>query len=104
MKEIIYNEAVEKEKTECPICLKEFKQQDDIQITNCGHFFHFECISEWFYSSSEANHKKCPLTCHQKLQIYILPKVAQLNEKLKRSGLVKVGIEEMYKLVHPDDN
>nr|CAD2206372.1 unnamed protein product [Meloidogyne enterolobii] len=100
MREIIYNEAVKKEIKECPICFNGFNKLEDIQITNCGHFFHWDCIKEWFYWSNTTNHKYCPLRCPQKLQIFMHPAVAQLNDELKRSGIVNVGYEEKYKLVH----
>ena len=41
---------------ECPICLEDLDK--NIAITNCGHQFHFECLSNWIYSQ-----KKIIFTC-----------------------------------------
>jgi len=41
---------------ECPICLENLVRS--IAITNCGHHFHFECLSNWIYSQ-----KKIIFTC-----------------------------------------
>lgn len=41
---------------ECPICLENLDK--NIAVTNCGHQFHFECLSNWIYSQ-----KKIIFTC-----------------------------------------
>ena len=41
---------------ECPICLEDLVRS--IATTNCGHQFHFECLSNWIYSQ-----KKIVFTC-----------------------------------------
>ena len=41
---------------ECPICLEYLYK--NIAVTNCGHQFHFECLSNWIYSQ-----KKIIFTC-----------------------------------------
>lgn len=41
---------------ECPICLEDLDK--NIAFTNCGHQFHFECLSNWIYSQ-----KKIIFTC-----------------------------------------
>ena len=41
---------------ECPICLEDLVTS--IAKTNCGHQFHFECLSNWIYSQ-----KKIIFTC-----------------------------------------
>lgn len=40
---------------ECPICLDTFKN-NEICITNCGHFFHKKCINIWL-----ENNNSCPV-------------------------------------------
>lgn len=35
---------------ECSICLETMKEPS---ILNCGHSFHYECITEWFGLSAE---------------------------------------------------
>lgn len=32
---------------ECIICYEEFKERNTI-ILRCGHFFHIDCINQWF--------------------------------------------------------
>ena len=41
---------------ECSICLNELKIDDNITILSCKHYYHKECISQWFKKS-----KTCPL-------------------------------------------
>lgn len=41
---------------ECPICLEDLVRS--IADTNCGHTFHFECLSNWIYSQ-----RKIIFTC-----------------------------------------
>ena len=33
---------------ECPICLDEFQNNDDIRLLICSHKFHKKCIDLWF--------------------------------------------------------
>ena len=35
------------ELNECIICYDEFKERDTV-ILRCGHFFHGDCINQWF--------------------------------------------------------
>lgn len=49
-------EKDEKETVECPICLSNFAEKDKIRELPCKHFFHMECIDEWYKKNS-----KCPL-------------------------------------------
>lgn len=32
---------------ECPICLQEWEEDDQIKVTPCGHAFHGDCIGHW---------------------------------------------------------
>tara|TARA_Y100000814_G_scaffold274926_1_gene233961 strand:- start:192 stop:581 length:390 start_codon:yes stop_codon:yes gene_type:complete len=34
-------------KGECPICIEDFKENDELYKLRCGHIFHTECIEEW---------------------------------------------------------
>ena len=47
---------VENNQEECPICLCEMLEGPVVQLPNCGHRFHQDCISTWL-----VNQKKCPL-------------------------------------------
>lgn len=37
-----------KEKNECMICMCNFQLTDKVKIMPCTHFFHTDCIREWF--------------------------------------------------------
>jgi ribosomal protein S27AE len=55
------NEAAKKD-IKCSICLHDFeKKKDLISKTNCGHYYHIECISQWTKIQ-----RKCP-NCVRKL-------------------------------------
>jgi len=55
------NEAAEKN-INCSICLHDFEKKADlISKTNCGHYYHIECISQWTKIQ-----RKCP-NCVRKL-------------------------------------
>ncbi|XVF53071.1 hypothetical protein PTKIN_Ptkin05aG0070100 [Pterospermum kingtungense] len=46
----------------CSICLSEYKAKDKIRtITDCGHYFHDDCIDEWLKRNAA-----CPI-CRNKL-------------------------------------
>lgn len=45
--------------TVCSICLENFEQDDRVRVLTCRHYYHDECIKEWFERSST-----CPL-CNQ---------------------------------------
>ena len=46
---------------ECPICLDEFKLSDKCYLLPCNHYFHKECLDDWFEKD-----KICP-TCRLSL-------------------------------------
>jgi hypothetical protein len=41
----------------CCVCSKEFTEDDDIRMSLCGHFSHFECVVEFVI---EKKNEKCP--------------------------------------------
>lgn len=54
---------------ECPICLVEFVQGDEIRILpHCGHVFHVSCVDTWLGSNSS-----CP-SCRQILVVAAPPR------------------------------
>ena len=44
----------------CCVCVEQFKDDDEITVAKCAHFYHRDCIKPWF--TTESN--KCPL-CKQ---------------------------------------
>ena len=42
--------------TECPICMENIKEQEDVLITKCKHKFHASCLLQ----NTEINGYKCP--------------------------------------------
>ena len=43
--------------TSCTICFEDYTAESEIVlIKNCKHFFHYECLNQWF-----KNKKTCPL-------------------------------------------
>lgn len=58
-----YKESVNGQK-ECIICLEEFKDNQNIRILQCMHYFHKKCIDDWLNKSVN-----CP-----ECQYNILPK------------------------------
>lgn len=38
----------------CSICQTKFEVNSPVRVLECGHFYHKECIDEWFQ-----NHKIC---------------------------------------------
>uniref|UniRef100_A0A915LUZ6 RING-type domain-containing protein n=1 Tax=Meloidogyne javanica TaxID=6303 RepID=A0A915LUZ6_MELJA len=45
MKLIVF-QAVKKDQKACAICHVDFKKEDDIELTKCGHYFHWDCLLE----------------------------------------------------------
>ncbi|XP_052184663.1 RING-H2 finger protein ATL74-like [Diospyros lotus] len=59
---VVYNSGVETPATECPICLGEFADGEQVRILpKCNHGFHVKCIDTWLVC-----HSSCP-TCRQQL-------------------------------------
>ena len=57
---------------ECPICLEEFCDNDHINILECDHCFHSNCITEWkknktFDKNNNVIEKLCPI-CRKKIK------------------------------------
>lgn len=36
----------------CPICICDFEDDDELRKLPCGHFFHKDCVDEWFERST----------------------------------------------------
>ncbi|KAA8533977.1 hypothetical protein F0562_031494 [Nyssa sinensis] len=59
---VIYGSGINIPATDCPICLGEFAEGDNVRVLpKCHHGFHVRCIDIWL-----ASHSSCP-TCRQSL-------------------------------------
>ena len=48
--------------TKCAICMTDYATQTSSVSLECGHGFHYQCLLKWnLQSSSQANHKSCPM-------------------------------------------
>lgn len=55
LKHVIIKDLEDNLIKECSICLNEMKIDDKLIILPCKHYYHKECIAEWFKKS-----KTCP--------------------------------------------
>ena len=47
--------------TECIICIDNFNQgQNILRIPTCRHFFHPDCLKNWFQSKVQEDEQRCP--------------------------------------------
>ncbi|KAL3833025.1 hypothetical protein ACJIZ3_007762 [Penstemon smallii] len=44
---------------ECPICLSQFEQGDQIRMLPCSHAFHAECIDTWIVTNPTCSLCRC---------------------------------------------
>ncbi|XP_031113821.1 RING-H2 finger protein ATL73-like [Ipomoea triloba] len=59
---VVYKSEVDIFGTECPICLTEFNEGQNLRLLpRCSHGFHLKCIDLWLLS-----HSSCP-TCRRPL-------------------------------------
>jgi hypothetical protein len=58
-----YIEKLIKESYECPICLDEIKENNNVFLTLCGHLFHLDCLNE-----AMTFRKRCP-SCRRGIYI-----------------------------------
>jgi hypothetical protein len=48
--------------TKCAICMNDYDTQKSKVSLECGHGFHYQCLLKWnLQSSSQTNHKSCPM-------------------------------------------
>lgn len=45
---ISYKEMSKKDEDTCSICQVKFEVQSTVRVLECGHFYHRDCIDEWF--------------------------------------------------------
>jgi len=97
---MVFNEAVTRDQKECPICSEDYKEDDDIRMTDCvknegkpdeshfNHFYHRNCMVNWFTDGQVENVDKCP-TCRATLKPISHPYFEELDKKLEPFGLEK---------------
>jgi len=68
--------------TECVICMESFNPNEQIsRIPICRHFFHAQCINQWFERNMAEDEQRCP----------------QCNATLKTKQMRDMKIENDYK-------
>lgn len=50
------NSKLPKDKNECIICMSSFQINEKVKIMPCTHFFHTDCIRQWFRENDS-----CPI-------------------------------------------
>ena len=78
----------EEKKEECSICLSMFNK-NDMCLTNCDHFFCYECLFKWF----DTLKYECPL-CRTNIESY---KIKSENHKLIFINKSRVRREIIYR-------
>ena len=66
-----------KSKIECPICFEKEKTKETVELTQCGHHFHINCILPWI-----SCHNSCPL-CRTKTTLPDISTVLEFLTKVK---------------------
>lgn len=57
----VKKEALERGIGECPVCLRQMKE-DDCSVTSCGHIFHTHCLKSWLsFCSGSDKPGTCPV-------------------------------------------
>ena len=60
-KELVRSIEEDKGRRECSICMEDERRANSFRVvTNCGHYFHESCLTEWRVVKNE-----CPYCCHQ---------------------------------------
>jgi len=54
---------------ECPICYESINNRHDCYLTDCGHSFHYSCISNYEYHTKYNSNICCPI-CRQYMGYY----------------------------------
>ena len=61
------SKEVKNENEKCVICYENFKEKEDVKMTNCFHLFHYKCIKNWIKSKDKSKETPdCPV-CRRKL-------------------------------------
>lgn len=45
---VCFKEMNKMDQETCPICQIKFEVQSSVRVLECGHFYHKDCIDEWF--------------------------------------------------------
>jgi len=65
--------GIEMKKKKCPICIENIGN-DKLIMTNCGHFFCFECFHHW-----KCNNDKCPI-CREEMNAKLIYDVKDIDQ------------------------
>lgn len=53
---VAVTDIVDQDASSCPICIEKFKEEEEIVLTSCSHFFHKACLEGWLKAG-----RGCPL-------------------------------------------
>lgn len=67
----------------CTICGEDFVKDEQLRVTNCGHFGHEKCMAEWFGKSSETT-GSAPVCWICRQDPFARPDAAETAERANR--------------------
>lgn len=90
IRELEYNNIQEDEEMDCSICFELMDSDIDSNIAKleCGHIFHYKCISDWMNQKKMGpndEHELCPY-CRQKI---VIKNESELNDTYKTIDKIK---------------
>ena len=73
----------------CSICLDEFEETDDFEITKCDHLYHLKCIEDYVKAT---HNNKCPM-CRTNMETgepeFVQPAVVGTRRQRIRNNLTR---------------
>ena len=82
--------VMEKNHENCSVCLEEYGYIMNIAETNCGHKFHYDCITSWIKSDK----KSCPL-CRTDLSVEFIEKLEEHQYVKQINQISESQIQEL---------
>ncbi|XP_014277030.1 E3 ubiquitin-protein ligase RNF181 [Halyomorpha halys] len=87
--ETLPNSVINRRDAQCPVCLKQFDQEEEAKLLPCKHEFHSPCIIPWLEKTST-----CPLCRHE------LPTDDETHEEYKQQKKREKAREEEIDNLH----
>ncbi|OMJ95195.1 hypothetical protein SteCoe_1396 [Stentor coeruleus] len=48
---VTFKDLEKKDIDNCPVCLQKYLENSEVRVLECAHFYHKECIDEWFQNN-----------------------------------------------------